>query len=295
MSIQRTPPHSLMLSQSESGAGSTSNLSNYDEQEVQVNRKSKKRKIHSPEYNYKRDFAEFKNEIMNFMQVSMNTQIENMNKIRDEIRLDIQDLKKTTEVLSADYRQLQESVDKITVEHQISQNKLLSIEEEINKLKIDPQHNTGLTKQNEIYHEIQDRLQRGKNLIMVGLREQSDPNQSDRNNLDMEEVLNTLTKIDQACPKPLKVIRLGQLNAGKPRPVKIIFQNCETTRHLLKNRSKLSNNIKLYGDQTPAQRSYMQNLQKELKKREQDGESNLSIKYIKGVPTITKQNNNSKN
>lgn len=292
MSIQRTPPHSLMLSKSESGAGSTSNLSNYDEEDQQVNKNPRKRRMHSLEYDFKRDFAEFRSEIMNFIKDAMNTQNENIIKIRDEIRNDIQELKKTTETLSKEYRQLQKSVENITAEHKNTQNKLLSIEDEINKLKIESYQSTDHINQNEFYHEIQDRLQRAKNVVVVGLREQNDHNEGTQ---DMEEVHRIFTQIDQACPKPLKVIRLGKFNADKPRPIKVIFQTTETPQYLLKHRTKLSTNIKLYWDQTPKQRNYMQNLQKQLRKREHDGESNLSIKYIKGVPTIIKQNHIPKN
>lgn len=44
----------------------------------------------------------------------------------------------------------------------------------------------------------------------------------------------------------------------------------------------------MYSDQTPSQRKLMLNLQKELAHRIQNGEPNLVIKYVKGIPKIMK-------
>lgn len=283
MSLSRTPPRSLMAS--ESGGGSTSNLSNYDEDEAQVNKNPRKRRPHTLEYDFKRDLMEFRSEIMNFLKETTNTQIENITKMRNEIRQDIQELKATTEKLTAEYKNLQKSVESITAEHKITQSKLITIEDEINKLKTDCHiQTTSFEKQQEIYQEIQNRFLREKNIVMVGLDEQNDT--ENITNIDVEAVHKILTGIYQDCPKPLKTIRLGKYNPAKSRPLKIIFETSNVARYLLKNRSKLTGSVKIYWDQTLAQRNYMQKLQIELKHREQNGESNLLIKYIKGVPTI---------
>ncbi|KOB75078.1 putative tick transposon [Operophtera brumata] len=79
---------------------------------------------------------------------------------------------------------------------------------------------------------------------------------------------NSSTVVYQDCPKPLKIIRLGKYNADKPRPVKVIFQSPDTPKDLLKNKLKMHEPVKLYSDQTQVQRSYMQSLIVEIKRRE---------------------------
>lgn len=42
----------------------------------------------------------------------------------------------------------------------------------------------------------------------------------------------------------------------------------------------------MYPDQTPAQQNYLRSLMEELKRREDNGETSLTIKYINGPPKI---------
>lgn len=287
MNVRHSPTRSMIGNICESGGGSTSNLSNYDEEE-QLNKNPRKRRAHTLEYDFKKDLAEFRTEIMEFIKEVTNNQIENITQMRNEIRQDIQDLKSTTEKLTIEYKTLQESVEIIATEHKVTQNKLITIEDEINKLKDKYlTQDTSFLKQQEIYQEIQDRLYREKNIIMVGLKEQN----NNDNNYDFKEVHNILSNIYQECPMPLKITRLGKYNGTKPRPLKIVFDSSEIAKCLLKNKSKCRNGIKIYSDQTPSQRDYMHKLQIELKNREQNGENNLTIKYLKGVPTIISNNN----
>jgi len=44
--------------------------------------------------------------------------------------------------------------------------------------------------------------------------------------------------------------------------------------------------VRIINDKTPKQREHFQNLRKELNERRLNGESSLSIKYNKGVPSI---------
>lgn len=296
MSFPRTPPRSLMMS--EAGGGSTSNLSNYEEDEAMVNKNPRKRRPHTLEYDFKRDLAEFRGEIMTFIKEAMNAQIENITEMRNEIRQDIQNLKSTTESLALDYKKLHESVENISAENKRTQNKITLIENELHMLQNEKekeekslQHQT---KQQEILNEIKDRIQREKNVIMVGLQEK-DENCLGNQNDELEEVYKILKNILQDCTMPLKLVRLGKYNTERTRALKITFDCADIVRCLLKNRFKLHKSIKIFSDQTPAQREYMQKLQAELKHREQIGETNLTIKYNKGVPAIIKNDRTPKN
>lgn len=48
--------------------------------------------------------------------------------------------------------------------------------------------------------------------------------------------------------------------------------------------------IKIYSDQTPAQRNYLANLRLTLDRRTQDGETGLTIKYKNNKPVIVSTN-----
>lgn len=49
-------------------------------------------------------------------------------------------------------------------------------------------------------------------------------------------------------------------------------------------------NIKMYADQTPTQQQFLRSPKLELEMRTRNGEKNLMIKYIKGVPKIIVNN-----
>ncbi|KAL0849834.1 hypothetical protein ABMA28_011773 [Loxostege sticticalis] len=281
MSLTRSPPN-IHLSRA---SGSTPNLCNYDIDEEQINMNPRKRP-HPLEYDYKSDLEDFRNEIKNLIKESISTQTLNITKLGKEMKEEIKDLKHTTEELTKEYKKLNDNVMNIICEHESIKNKINTIEDDLKELKKNPkdnhQHKTAT--QHEMIQEIQDRLQREKNIIMVNLVEENDKNTTSDSDTDLEKAYNIL-----------KSIRLGKILGNKPRPLKLIFENTETPKHLLKNRSKVSANTKIYSDQTPAQRKYLQNLQTEMEQRAKNGESNLKIRYIKGIPTITESNTYSKN
>lgn len=83
---------------------------------------------------------------------------------------------------------------------------------------------------------------------------------------------------------------LGKFD-GKIRPLKIslasasdVFKTLGSSRKLKSD--QIFNAVRITSDKTPKQRLYFQNLRKELDKRRSDGESNLTIKYVKGIPSI---------
>lgn len=101
------------------------------------------------------------------------------------------------------------------------------------------------------------------------------------------EIMKILKSIYNDCPQPEKIIRLGKFAADRTRAIKVCFASEEMAKAILRNKNCLKNHyIKIFSDQTPHQRKHLQNLVKELDKRTADGEPNLIIKYIKGIPKI---------
>lgn len=297
MNDQRTSPQShLAISASGSGGGSTSNLSNLDDEELRVKKFQRKRKERGTEYDLKNELAEFRTMMMDLIKDTSQAQNANIIAIHKdilEIKEEVRTIKSTTEKLTAEYKKLNKVVETITVEQKATREKITTIEKDLCLIK-SKQSETQLqtptfTTQHDIICELQDRFQREKNIIMVGLEESKDENSTVRNRYDLEEVCKIIYAAYQDCPKPLQTLRLGKNGtSGNPRPIKIIFQSPDTARFVLKNKSKISEQFKIFSDQTQTQRSYMRNLVVELKRREENGENNLIIKYTKGVPAIIK-------
>jgi hypothetical protein len=87
---------------------------------------------------------------------------------------------------------------------------------------------------------------------------------------------------------------LGKYN-GSNRPIKVILDSEEQAMNILRSKLKLSSqHIKMFGDQTIMQRDTFRELKQELIDRKSRGETDISIKYVRGVPKIIR-NQNSKN
>ena len=143
--------------------------------------------------------------------------------------------------------------------------------------------------------EIQEREKRAANLIIFGLEENQ--NQT----LNIEELMaNELTKVKDLLKKVndsidmenVKIHRLGRFSEEKIRPVKVVFPSRERALDILRHKAKLNgngNSCYIKNDQTPAQRSYLKHILSKLEERKSSGEEDLTIKYIRGIPSIVKQ------
>lgn len=106
---------------------------------------------------------------------------------------------------------------------------------------------------------------------------------------------NTISNIFQqinVLVNPINCLRLGKLS-NKCRPIRATLPNQHDVFDVLKNKRKLGNltnlkNISISSDKTLLQRKQLKNLIDELNARKNSGETNLFIKYINGLPTISK-------
>lgn len=147
----------------------------------------------------------------------------------------------------------------------------------------------------QMIRELKERQEREKNVIIVGLAEQTSPNAEERISNDEAATINITSCVDKDIPKPTKILRIGKFNPGKNRRVKVCYDTPEPAKQLLRNKGKLPENIKIFSDQTPAQQKYMQDLKEELSRRQEDGEIDLTIKYIHGTPSIIKATSKNSN
>ena len=136
----------------------------------------------------------------------------------------------------------------------------------------------------DICSEIRERDQRAKNVILHGFTEHGSSND------DLENV-NLLLAEHVAKPQAKSVLRLGKIVNDKIHPLKLIFDSREVPMSLFKDSEFFSSrNLKVTNDSTARKRELLRNARKSLQERTDKGETNLTIKFIRGVPTVIKLN-----
>lgn len=130
--------------------------------------------------------------------------------------------------------------------------------------------------------ELMDRKDRECNVIIFDVPEAMSDERKEAAEEDVVSIRRLLDNIKLNLPIK-RTLRLGK-KSDKPRPIKITLDSPQDAKNILKNRSKVRNKIKC--DETPLQQEHLKKIRAELKNRTEKGESDLTIKYVKGIPTI---------
>ncbi|CAK1603884.1 unnamed protein product [Parnassius mnemosyne] len=168
--------------------------------------------------------------------------------------------------------------------------KLNELSEEVKQLRM---RQSMLATESAI-QEMTERANRANNLIIYDVPESTSDIVDKRKEDGVGEcvaIINTIT--NKVNCNGIKVFRLGapKKHAGaKPRPLKAILHTKSDALEVLRHRNKLSEPSNITSDLTPLQREYLKYLREKLNKRINDGETDITIKYIRGHPTIVKTN-----
>lgn len=142
-----------------------------------------------------------------------------------------------------------------------------------------------------IISEIAERQKREKYIIIYNLNETPIGTVAEKKATDISNVKNLLNKVTpDASFDSIKVFRVGKSHNDKPAPVKVIFTSREEVVNILKHKKilKETNDKRIIStDLTKMQQEYLKTIKAELYNRKQNGEVNIYIKYINGIPTIT--------
>lgn len=137
-----------------------------------------------------------------------------------------------------------------------------------------------------VISEVIDRHARSRNIIIFNLPEPIGMNEKDTSLIK--------SVLDDITPNiaPVTISRLGQ-KSNKPRPLKVTLQEPSDVFIVLKNKHKLRTSptygsIRITPDRTTMQRNQIHDIIGKLEERKAAGESNLIMKFIKGIPTISK-------
>lgn len=136
--------------------------------------------------------------------------------------------------------------------------------------------------------ELLDRVKRANNLIVRNFPESVDVT------TDKALILDIISKIRDGSPcDVIATRRLGNFRQGAPRLVKVEFSNPAVPANILCHRRVLAafenyRRISIDDDKTPLQIKQLQDLRKELERKRSSGETDVTIKYRKGIPSIIK-------
>jgi hypothetical protein len=167
---------------------------------------------------------------------------------------------------------------------------IIAIEQKIEQ-KISELQNVNLSSLQfeEVTSEAVERMIRAKNVIIYGVPESSGTAEQGQTK-DAAEIRKIISAITpEAIPQ--KIIRIGKPNSSNTRLLKVSLSNDLIAKEVLRNKNKLINSdlprsISISDDKTPKQLEYLKNLRTELQLRRDNGEDNITIKYVKGIPSI---------
>lgn len=290
---------------SASGSGSSPDLRTLSSQAEDQFVSYRKRK--QPECDIQQQLSTFQlkmsSDLKNSFKEFSQEQNQNIEKLCSEfanMKSDLIAIKSFTEAIILDNKNIREELNIVKQQNKEFQRKIEILE---NKFDLTSEPIENVQNQHliqppceDLASELFDRTLRAKNLVIVGILEISNNDTSQMLEHDRKEVLNVLRNIYPDCPQPSKTYRLGRHNPGKVRPIKVCFESDIAPKHILRNKSILKNDkLRIYSDQTPMQRQHILELRKELSKRIENGETNLKIKYFKGMPKIIKSNQKNSN
>lgn len=163
-------------------------------------------------------------------------------------------------------------------------SKVESLQNDINSMS----NEAGAMDSEAFFHEVNDRISRSRNVMFYKIDESSSQDLSERIIQDKSAIRNILSLIEISA-EATKVIRVGRVKAGSRRPIKAIFPDSFVVQDILKKKKFLfSKGYSVSADTTQRQRDLYKTVREELQSRKQKGESDITIKYSKGVPRVIK-------
>lgn len=175
---------------------------------------------------------------------------------------------------------------------------LASLQDEIKVLKdsileTSSCSNRSLIDMEKIIREVSERNKRRDNIVIFGSDESDCSTNKEQVDLDVP-LVSEICSVLGVTSENLKVSRLGKFDVSQPnrrRPIRVVLSSERNVIDALRNVPKLKSNTKfkhlsLFRDRTPLQMQIHREAKVELDTRVRNGESNLRIKYEKGIPRI---------
>lgn len=178
---------------------------------------------------------------------------------------------------------------------------ILNLQSELRELKSNSQSCASEHDFELFMQEFEERQARKSNIIIFGAPEQdSRLATASRLNNEKTEVSNLLTKIhpNLTLPTEVKVSRLGKFIATneRPRPMRVNLGAEKLVHEIIRNFISAKStdgqlrHLSISFDRTPRQLDYLKKTKSELRRRQDNGETNLKIKFHRGIPSIVPLN-----
>lgn len=207
----------------------------------------------------------------------------------DNILFAVNDIKKLMSKHESLFSELNNKLDEVSnqlldlgARTAVLENRVTIIENSVSTIT----NSSNFSSDETIISEVIDRQSRSRNLIIFNLPESIGINENDTSLIKFV--------LDDITPNiaPVTISRLGQ-KSNKPRPIKVILHEPSNVFIILKNKHKLRTyptygSIRITPDRTTMQRNQIRDIIRKLEERKAAGESNLIMKFIKGIPTISK-------
>jgi len=151
----------------------------------------------------------------------------------------------------------------------------------------------------DVIAEMKERSLRSKNVMVFGLPESSKAKVEERAAVDRNAIQELFSFIESDFDVKLyKSFRVGKLRNDKPRPMKVILDSEAHVVKLLKASSNIVmedisadlTNVRLSRDRTKKQIEHLDALRVELASRQRAGGTELTIKFVNGLPKIVPKN-----
>lgn len=148
----------------------------------------------------------------------------------------------------------------------------------------------------EVIDELSEQQKRATNIMVFGAREDTGVPKRDRGQVDQRFVVDLFKfLVGDNAPDIKSVFRLGSLQAGRTRPLKVVLSSERSVHLIIKNAAKLKSSegykdVAVAFDRTFKQREAFNKLRGELRARLQSGEDGLKIRFVNGAPRIVKLN-----
>lgn len=168
--------------------------------------------------------------------------------------------------------------------------------EEVNKLGLDRVSGIGGSGADDdsgvndkTIHEWEDRCNRKKNVMIYNLID------SDNDATDLSNITKVLTKAIDPNIKIVYVRRIGKFDQTKDRPLVVRFSTTEMAASAMRGKKmvmkvvgnkKTGQKLGITTDKTKRQQEQLRRAMTELRNRQDGGESNLILRYVRGIPAV---------
>ena len=142
----------------------------------------------------------------------------------------------------------------------------------------------------DVLEEFHDREVRARNILIFGLLEPQEQTLELAREADVAGVRAILGEIIPQEVQAPATYRIGKPGNGNIRPVCVRLGSADDVKNVLKNKHRYKGPFKITEDKTKLERETLSQLRAKLRELHDQGESHMTIRYIRGAPRIVPNN-----